>query len=66
MKEFSAKLLRSEVVHTGRVFTTVRDQIALPNGKQATLDIERHPAGNSPTYARQRSFSVSAAVSLRH
>tara|TARA_B100001146_G_scaffold160013_1_gene141027 strand:+ start:408 stop:707 length:300 start_codon:yes stop_codon:yes gene_type:complete len=44
MKEFSAKLLRSEVVHTGRVFTTVRDQIALPNGKQATLDIERHPA----------------------
>ena len=44
MKEFSAKLLRSEVVHTGRVFTTVRDQIALPNGKQATLDIVRHPA----------------------
>ena len=44
MKEFSAKLLRSEVVHTGRVFTTVRDHIALPNGKQATLDIVRHPA----------------------
>ena len=44
MKECSAKLLRSEVVHTGRVFTTVRDQIALPNGKQATLDIVRHPA----------------------
>lgn len=44
MKEFSAKLLRSEVVHTSRVFTTVRDQIALPNGKQATLDIVRHPA----------------------
>ena len=43
MQEFSAKLLRSEVVHTGRVFTTVRDQITLPNGKQATLDIVRHP-----------------------
>lgn len=44
MKEFSAKLLRSEVVHTGQVFTTVRDQIALPNGEQTTLDIVRHPA----------------------
>tara|TARA_Y100000588_G_scaffold268512_1_gene283746 strand:+ start:540 stop:1076 length:537 start_codon:yes stop_codon:yes gene_type:complete len=44
MQEFSAKLLRSEVVHTGRVFNTVRDQITLPNGKQATLDIVRHPA----------------------
>ncbi|RPI26378.1 MAG: NUDIX hydrolase [Chloroflexota bacterium] len=38
------KLLQSETVFEGRVFKVRRDQVELPNGKQAVLDIVEHRA----------------------
>ncbi|MBU2489364.1 MAG: NUDIX hydrolase [Proteobacteria bacterium] len=35
--------LKSETLHQGRVFTLVREEVDLPNGRRAVLDIVRHP-----------------------
>lgn len=42
MKEMSAVPLASDPVHVGRVFTTSRDRIRLPNGRVVTFDVVRH------------------------
>ena len=44
MQEQPATTLTSGTVHEGRVFTVVRDQVQLPNGRQTTMDVIRHPA----------------------
>ena len=43
MHERSATRLSTQIVHRGRVFSAVRDQVRLPNGRQATMDVVRHP-----------------------
>ncbi len=35
--------LNSEQVFKGKVFSVVRDRVVLPNGREVTLDIVRHP-----------------------
>lgn len=42
MSEHSATVLGTQTVHTGRVFTTTRDRIRLPNGRETTMDVVRH------------------------
>lgn len=42
MSERSATVLDTQTVHTGRVFTTTRDRIQLPNGRETTMDVVRH------------------------
>ena len=42
MSERSATVLSTQTVHTGRVFTTTRDRIQLPNGRETTMDVVRH------------------------
>ena len=44
MQEQPATTLTSGTVHEGRVFTVVRDRVQLPNGRQTTMDVIRHPA----------------------
>ena len=44
MKECSAVTLDSRTVHRGRAFTTHRDRVRLPNGREAAMDVVRHPA----------------------
>ena len=44
MKERSAVTLDSRAVHQGRAFTTHQDRVRLPNGREATMDVVRHPA----------------------
>ncbi len=43
MKERSATFLDSRAVHRGRAFSTVADRVRLPNGREATMDVVRHP-----------------------
>jgi len=43
MSELSATMLSTQTVHSGRVFTTTRDQIQLPDGRKTTMDVVRHP-----------------------
>ena len=42
MSEPSVTVLSTQTVHTGRVFTTTRDQIQLPDGRETTMDVVRH------------------------
>ena len=42
MSEPSGQTLKSQTVHTGRVFTTVSDRVRLPNGRETTMDVVRH------------------------
>ena len=44
MKERSATTLDSRAVHQGRAFETFQDRVRLPNGREATMDVVRHPA----------------------
>ncbi len=44
MKERAAVTLHSRAVHRGRVFTTHQDRVRLPHGREATMDVVRHPA----------------------
>lgn len=44
MKERSAVTLDRRAIHQGRVFTTHQDRVRLPNGRDATMDVVRHPA----------------------
>ena len=43
MKEPRATTLDSLAVHRGRAFMTLRDRVRLPNGREATMDVVRHP-----------------------
>ena len=43
MKEPRATTLDSLAVHRGRAFRTRRDRVRLPNGREATMDVVRHP-----------------------
>ncbi len=36
-----------ETVYKGRVFSVVREQVTLPTGKTATLDVVRHPGASA-------------------
>ena len=47
MQEQPATTLTSGTVHEGRVFTVVRDLVQLPNGRQTTMDVIRHPASRT-------------------
>jgi ADP-ribose pyrophosphatase len=42
MSERSATVLSTQTVHAGRVFTTTRDRIQLPDGRETTMDVIRH------------------------
>ena len=42
MQKRSAIVLSTQTVHAGRVFTTSRDRIQLPNGRETTMDVVRH------------------------
>ena len=42
MSERSATVLSTQTVHAGRVFTTTRDRIQLPSGRETTMDVVRH------------------------
>ena len=42
MSERSATVLSTQTVHAGRVFTSTRDRIRLPNGRETTMDVVRH------------------------
>ena len=42
MSERSATVLSTQTVHAGRVFTTTRDRIQLPDGQETTMDVVRH------------------------
>jgi len=42
MQEHSATVLSSQPIHAGKVFTTSRDRIQLPNGRETTMDVVRH------------------------
>ena len=42
MSERSATVLSTRTLHAGRVFTTTRDRIQLPNGRETTMDVVRH------------------------
>lgn len=44
MKESPASTLDSRAVHQGRAFRTYQDRVRLPNGREATMDVVRHPA----------------------
>ena len=44
MKERPATTLDSRAVHQGRAFRTLQDRVRLPNGREATMDVVRHPA----------------------
>ncbi|MXW35993.1 MAG: hypothetical protein F4Z60_11050, partial [Chloroflexi bacterium] len=44
MKESSASTLDSRAVHRGRAFRTYQDRVRLPNGREAAMDVVRHPA----------------------
>ena len=44
MNERRAATLESRAVHDGRVFATRSDRVRLPNGRETTLDVVRHPA----------------------
>ena len=44
MKERNAVTLDSRAVHNGRVFQTRSDRVRLPNGRETTMDVVRHPA----------------------
>lgn len=44
MKEHPAITLDSRTVHQGRAFGTLRDRVRLPNGRETTMDVVRHPA----------------------
>lgn len=37
--------MNSETIYQGRVITLTREGVQLPNGKQTTMDIVRHPGG---------------------
>jgi ADP-ribose pyrophosphatase len=39
----TAKVLRSEAIHSGRVFDLRREEVELPNGRKSTLDLIHHP-----------------------
>tara|TARA_Y100001001_G_C7864115_1_gene258809 strand:+ start:177 stop:704 length:528 start_codon:yes stop_codon:yes gene_type:complete len=39
----TAATLTSRQVHKGRVFKTTQDRVKLPNGRETTLDVIRHP-----------------------
>ena len=43
MSERSAIVLRTQTVHAGRVFASTRDRIRLPDGRETTMDVVRHP-----------------------
>ena len=43
MKERRAATLDSRAVHQGRAFRTLQDRVRLPNGREATMDVVRHP-----------------------
>jgi len=43
MHENSAKVLTTRTVYEGRVFRTTRDRVQLPNGRETTMDVVRHP-----------------------
>lgn len=44
MKERAATTLDSRAVHQGRAFRTLQDRVRLPNGRETTMDVVRHPA----------------------
>lgn len=44
MKEPRAITLDSRAVHQGRVFRTLQNRVRLPNGRETTMDVVRHPA----------------------
>lgn len=44
MKERPATTLESRAVHDGRAFRTVSERVRLPNGRETTMDVVRHPA----------------------
>lgn len=41
--EPTATTLTSHQVHKGRVFKTTQDRVKLPNGRETTFDVIRHP-----------------------
>ncbi len=44
MSERAATVLDSRAVQRGRAFNTHQDRVRLPNGREATMDVVRHPA----------------------
>ena len=44
MHETSATVIATSTVYTGRVLSTLRDRVRLPNGQDATMDVVRHSA----------------------
>ena len=44
MSQRAATVLDSRAVHRGRAFNTHQDRVRLPNGREATMDVVRHPA----------------------
>lgn len=44
MKECPAATLESRAIHLGRAFRTLQDRVRLPNGRETTMDVVRHPA----------------------
>ena len=41
--DFEEKKLRGEVIFNGRIIRVERDEITLPNGKEAFREVVRHP-----------------------
>ncbi|MCE2515214.1 MAG: NUDIX hydrolase [Acidobacteria bacterium] len=44
MQERTATTIHSRGVHDGRVFEIRSDRVRLPNGRETTMDVVRHPA----------------------
>lgn len=44
MKERRATMIDSHAIHQGRAFRTLQDRVRLPNGREATMDVVKHPA----------------------
>lgn len=43
MDEATATRLATSTAFTGRIFSVTRDRVKLPNGREVTLDLVRHP-----------------------
>ncbi len=44
MKDRLGTTLSSNTIYNGRVFTVVNDKVKLPNGREASMDVIRHPS----------------------
>ena len=43
MDEKPARVLQSDTIFEGRIFTVKKDRVHLPSGKEASLEVVRHP-----------------------